>query len=215
MELTTEKRMAMLSAAYGQKAIDKMVNWDQMGQGPHIIWINDAPVASGCMLVIEGFSLFKTKLKELKAKVEMLMKNERKGTLAHKAMKERLGAIAKAMEISKSAGKTGQYVDVARCHNCDRGSGVTSKEKKLQFLTCARCRCVYYCDKFCQKKHWPKHRKDCDGNGGRNTHLTYDPERIRTILQAIGRDVILHGTCYALFKEFTQICRPAMAKVLP
>ena len=214
MDSTRKERAAALAAAYGQKAADSMIDWDQMGPGPHIIWINDAPVAGGCMLVIEGFSLFRPKLKELGTSLENLMKKERKGTLSHKAMKERLDAIRRALEMAKNAGKTGPYVDVARCHNCNKGGGVCSTEKKLEFLACSRCKCVHYCGKLCQTQHWPKHRKQC-GVGGRNTNLIYNRDHIRCVLTAIGRDMVLHGTCYDFYLEFVRECRPTMEQLMP
>ena len=39
------------------------------------------------------------------------------------------------------------------CSECDKESDTLVK--------CRACKCVYYCDKDCQNKHWKVHKKEC------------------------------------------------------
>ena len=50
-------------------------------------------------------------------------------------------------------GKTTSPENHKKCENC----GKYSSDAK----NCARCKKVCYCDKTCQKKHWPKHKLEC------------------------------------------------------
>ena len=43
-----------------------------------------------------------------------------------------------------------------RCAGCS-----TPEEGDKKFKPCAKCRCVLYCGKACQKKHWKQHKKVC------------------------------------------------------
>ena len=52
------------------------------------------------------------------------------------------------------------------CSACDKGSDALMK--------CRNCKCVWYCDKECQNKHWKEHKKECkrikkelDNRGGK------------------------------------------------
>ena len=40
-----------------------------------------------------------------------------------------------------------------RCSACDKESDALMK--------CRACKCVWYCDKECQNKHWKEHKKEC------------------------------------------------------
>ena len=40
-----------------------------------------------------------------------------------------------------------------KCGACDKGS--------FHLLLCARCKKTKYCNKVCQKSHWPKHKTSC------------------------------------------------------
>lgn len=42
-----------------------------------------------------------------------------------------------------------------KCSYCSAPTG----NKKL--LTCSRCKLSYYCNRDCQMKHWPEHKKNC------------------------------------------------------
>ena len=39
------------------------------------------------------------------------------------------------------------------CNNCWR--------KSFHLLFCGRCKKTKYCDKNCQRTHWPQHKKSC------------------------------------------------------
>ena len=40
-----------------------------------------------------------------------------------------------------------------RCSACGEKSDTLKK--------CRNCKCVWYCDKDCQNKHWKEHKRDC------------------------------------------------------
>ena len=40
-------------------------------------------------------------------------------------------------------------------------SACGKKGDKCTLMKCRACKCVWYCDKDCQKKHWKEHKKEC------------------------------------------------------
>jgi len=54
-----------------------------------------------------------------------------------------------------------------RCRNCNylamksKKKPKTNKKKKFKRKKCKRCRSVFYCNKYCQKRHWGKHKLVC------------------------------------------------------
>merc|ERR1719453_487595 len=43
--------------------------------------------------------------------------------------------------------------DIPKCAQC--GKKVVGKTQ------CGKCKSVFYCDRSCQRSHWPKHKGDC------------------------------------------------------
>ena len=48
------------------------------------------------------------------------------------------------------------------CANCDKPAAGPDDPT---FKRCGRCKCVWYCCKKCQKKHWRKHKRVCKKAG--------------------------------------------------
>lgn len=47
--------------------------------------------------------------------------------------------------------------DLPLCANC--------RMAKPSLMKCSRCQRVKYCDRACQKAHWPTHKQDCCPSG--------------------------------------------------
>lgn len=52
------------------------------------------------------------------------------------------------------------------CHQC-------GKVQDQQKLVCARCNVTFYCNKACQRKHWPHHKPACKTSQRENELVTY------------------------------------------
>ena len=44
----------------------------------------------------------------------------------------------------------------ATCAGCGKAAAATAS-----LLRCSRCRAAQYCDKDCQRQHWPQHKREC------------------------------------------------------
>ena len=49
--------------------------------------------------------------------------------------------------------KSGTTPPTKMCSSCGKKSNTLKK--------CMACKCVWYCDKECQNKHWKEHKKEC------------------------------------------------------
>ena len=67
------------------------------------------------------------------------------------------------MSLGKSVERKGE----PESENEDDTNGTPTKlcsacgEKSDTVKKCTACKCVWYCDKECQNKHWKEHRKEC------------------------------------------------------
>ena len=81
-----------------------------------------------------------------------------------------------------------------RCSNCGKDNG------QMTMYRCSQCKCVVYCSKLCQKRHWNHHKDNCKtlrdltwtsqnrSNGENKTfvsHLT--PSEYTKIAKLVGR----------------------------
>ena len=81
------------------------------------------------------------------------------GTAA--AAAEQLGAMSRGESVETKENETENNEDAAEengtstkmCSACGKKSDTAKK--------CTACKCVSYCDKECQNKHWKEHKKEC------------------------------------------------------
>ena len=81
------------------------------------------------------------------------------GTAA--AAAEQLGSMSIAESAERKGNDAGKNEDAEEhgtptknmCSKCERKSDALKK--------CTACKCVWYCDKDCQNKHWKEHKKEC------------------------------------------------------
>ena len=77
------------------------------------------------------------------------------------AATEQIGLISIGESAKRKDNETGNNEDVEEngttptkiCSACDKESDALKK--------CRNCKCVWYCDKECQNKHWKEHKKGC------------------------------------------------------
>ena len=77
------------------------------------------------------------------------------------AATEQIGSISIGESAERKDDETGNNEDVEEngttptkiCSACDKESDALMK--------CRNCKCVWYCDKDCQNKHWKEHKKGC------------------------------------------------------
>ena len=77
------------------------------------------------------------------------------------AATEQIGSILIGESAERKDNETGNNEDVEEngttptkiCSACDKESDALKK--------CRNCKCVWYCDKDCQNKHWKEHKKGC------------------------------------------------------
>ena len=81
------------------------------------------------------------------------------GTAAAAAAAEQLGSMSLGASAEKKDSET----------NTKNGTPTTPTkklcsacgEKSDTLMKCRACKCVWYCDKDCQNKHWKEHKKEC------------------------------------------------------
>ena len=76
------------------------------------------------------------------------------------AAAERIGSMSlgksveeKDNETEKTEAEENGTTPTKFCSACDKEGSALKK--------CTACKCVWYCDKECQNKHWKEHRKEC------------------------------------------------------
>ena len=85
--------------------------------------------------------------------------SQENGTAA--AAAEQLGTMSIAESTERKGNDAGKNEDAEEhgtptknmCSKCERKSDALKK--------CTACKCVWYCDKDCQNKHWKEHKKEC------------------------------------------------------
>ena len=74
------------------------------------------------------------------------------------AAAEQLGAMSLGESVKKEDNETEPNAEngttsTKMCSACEKKSNTLMK--------CRACKCVWYCDKDCQNKHWREHKKEC------------------------------------------------------
>ena len=64
-----------------------------------------------------------------------------------------LGESAERNENNEDAAEENGTTPTKLCSACETKSDALKK--------CRNCKCVWYCDKDCQNKHWKEHKKEC------------------------------------------------------